>query len=284
MSIDSSPPRGLSRARVLVAVALSTAIGVALLPGCGGEGGSSVTLPSDVTLPSRPTTTAGTPSTDAPATTAVPPTTEAAVTTSPPATTSPPPTTAPPPTAAPTVTSPDTSAAPTTAPAPPASEEAAPEPVADEDTSSGTSWWWILGLGLVVAAIVVVVQMRRRSREESERAAEMEAVRDKAIALAELARLTTTTTDVQSGSFRWAQFDRDRDELVRRLAPLAALPEYVSATELGQSVADLATAVAYDRDLRLGGSATADQLAFARASVLERTSALEALAAPSPAA
>ena len=113
----------------------------------------------------------------------------------------------------------------------------------------------------------------------------MAAVRDRAIALATLARTATTTTDPQSRSFRWAQFDRDRDELVRRLAPLGTQPDHaVAASEIDRAVADLAAAIAYDRDLRIGagGSATAEQLAIARTGVLEHASALVDAAAPTP--
>ena len=50
----------------------------------------------------------------------------------------------------------------------------------------------------------------------------------------------------------------------------------MAASEIDRAVADLAAAIAYDRDLRIGtgGSATAEQLAIARTGVLEHASAL----------
>ena len=159
----------------------------------------------------------------------------------------------------------------------------APAPGDDEDEASGFNWWWlVVALILVGIALAAWLRSRRKPREPSADEA-LAAAAQRARDLADGARLIATTTDTNALAFRWAQFDRDHDDLGRQLTALGSRPEVAAdAASLQQAASDLAAAVAYDRDLRLGGAATADQLSYARAGVLERAEAVTAAAGPPP--
>jgi hypothetical protein len=249
-------------AAALLAASCGSGVGDAIRSSVGA--GPSVALPTN--QPSRPTVepsrtlpTTEAPTTEAPTTEA--PTTEAPTTEAP---TTEPPTTEPPTTEPPT-TEPPTTEPPTTEPstepttesptetAPSETPSVSASPVAGEEPANG--WIWLLVFG-ILGALLILFAMRREPKgptwqEQVLAIYSVGATYRDAVTMEVAAPSAQATPQSEA---RWADLDRQADELAARLHALEAAPrnEEVAAA-VAQALAALGAARSATRTYRTTG-------------------------------